>query len=141
MDGIFTPVDPTHALLLIGKGLTGKLALKARLECLDGARLQIQAAIAQVITGASAPAVGIQQQSTEPVIPEAVIVSGVPVEQVEEEPGDFLNIFNQPGGQTRDADSFWDSAVADGTTFVESDKLTYEQALRLGLTPDSAQEQ
>jgi DNA-binding response OmpR family regulator len=141
IDGIFTPVDPTHALLLIGKGLTGTLALKARLELLDAVRLQIQTAIVQVTTGASVPAVGIQQQSTEPVIPEVVSVSEVPVELVDEEPGDFLNIFDQPVGQTRDADSFWDSAVADGTTFVESDKLTYEQALRLGLTPDSAQEQ
>ncbi|MEI7845952.1 MAG: response regulator [Chloroflexota bacterium] len=141
MDGIFTPIDPTHALLLIGKGLTGKLALKARLECLDGARLEIQTAIAQLTTGVSTSAVGLQQLPAEPVIPGAAIVSDQPVEKVEDEPGDFLNIFDQPGGQTGEADSFWDSAVADGTTFVESDKLTYEQALRLGLTPDSAQEQ
>ena len=141
MDGIFTPVDSAHALLLIGKGLTGTLALKARLECLDGARLAIQAAIALVTTGVSTPAVGLQQLPAEPVIPGTVIESEIPIEKIEDEPGDFLNMFDQSGGQTGEADSFWDSAVADGTTFVESDKLTYEQALRLGLTPDSAQEQ
>ena len=130
LDGIFLPVGPTNALLLVGKGLANARALSARLDLIYIARQNLLEALKNIVLP--------QAASVEP--PKQVSVVEEPETRVEELPGDFLNIFDQIGQKTSDANSFWDSVIEKGTTFTEPDKLTFDQASRLGLAPDSAQE-
>ena len=135
-DGIFLPIGPSHALLLIGKGLTDARALAVKLDLLFAARLDLLAALSRLLAISGTP---ILTSPSEPIIaaPKQVSAIGEPYTRAEDLPGDFLNIFNQIGNKTDDANSFWDSAIEKGTTFSEPDKLTYDQATRLGLTSSS----
>jgi CheY-like chemotaxis protein len=127
-DGVFLPVGPSHALLLVGKGLANAPSLAARLELLFTARIELLDALKSIgIAVEAEPEVQVQRSAIDE-----------PFTRPEDLPSDFLDIFSQIGKKSSDASSFWDSAVEKGTTFTEPDKLTYEQASRLGLTPDSA---
>jgi DNA-binding NarL/FixJ family response regulator len=130
LDGIFLPVGPTNALLLVGKGIADARALPTRLELIFSARQDVLKALEKIGSPLSAD---IEMPQQVPAVEE-------PETQVEELPGDFMNIFDQIGQKTDDANSFWDSVIEKGTTFTEPDKLTFDQASRLGLAPDSAQE-
>jgi hypothetical protein len=130
LDGIFLPVGPKHVLLLVGKDLADVRTLSTRLDLLLAARLDLLEALKNM---------GIPLEPV-PVVEKHVSAIDEPFTRAEDLPNDFLNIFNQLGKKTDDANSFWDTAIEKGTTFAEPDKLTYEQASRLGLTPDSAQE-
>jgi DNA-binding NarL/FixJ family response regulator len=128
LDGVFLPVGSTHALLLVGKGLANARELTSRLDLLFTARIELLEALKSS---------GVAEQ-TEPEVLEQRSAIDESLPQPEDLPGDFMDIFSQIGKKDNDASSFWDSAVEKGTTFSEPDKLTYEQASRLGLTPDSA---
>jgi hypothetical protein len=128
LDGLFLPVGPTHALLLVGKGLADARSLSARLDLLFTARIELLDALKSI---------GITVEA-EPVRPPQRSAIDEPFTRPEDLPSDFMDIFSQIGKKSSDASSFWDTAVEKGTTFAEPDKLTYEQASRLGLTPDSA---
>ena len=122
------PVGPSHALLLVGKGLSDARSLASRLDLLFTARIEILDALKSI---------GISVEA-EPVLPAQRSAIDEPFTRPEDLPSDFLSIFSQIGKKSDDASSFWDTAVEKGTTFAEPDKLTYEQASRLGLAPDSA---
>jgi CheY-like chemotaxis protein len=130
IDGIFLPVGPTHALLLIGKGLADAKTLANKLDGFFTARVEILHALQSI-------GVAVEE---EPVRPKQLSTLDEPVTRPEDLPRAFMDMFNQIGKKTDDANVFWDTATEHGTTFAEPDKLTYEQASRLGLTPDSAQE-
>lgn len=128
--GIFLPVGPAHALLMVGNGISAPRTLPARLELVFKTCQELLVELKNIglpLEPATTPA-------------EPVAASTEVPTRAEDLPADFLNILNQIGKKTGDADSFWESAVEKGTTFTEPDKLTYEQASRLGLTPDSAQD-
>ena len=129
-DGIFLPIGPAHALLLIGKELADAKTLAVKLDMLFTARIKILQAMQSIGVEVEAESVKPQQR---PALEE-------PFTRPEDLPRAFMDIFSQIGKKTDDANAFWDSAIEQGTTFAEPDKLTYEQASRLGLTPDSAQE-
>jgi CheY-like chemotaxis protein len=131
VDGIFQPVGPAHALLAIGKGLADAKTLSAKLDLLFTARIEILHALQSI---------GVEVVEEEPVKPEQRSAIDEPFTRPEDLPSAFMDIFSQIGKKTDDANAFWDTATEQGTTFAEPDKLTYEQASRLGLTPDSAQE-
>jgi len=67
----------------------------------------------------------------EPVKPEPA------AEEPDELPPGFDDLFKQIGQKPADAKSFWDSVVEKGTNFADPDKLTFEQASRMGLAPDA----
>jgi len=134
-DGIFLPVGPAHALLLIGKGLADAKALSAKLDLLFTARIEILHALQSIGVEVVAP-----EPTPQPVKPQQRSAIDEPFTRPEDLPHEFMDIFSQLGKKTVDANSFWNNAVEQGTTFTEPDKLTYEQASRLGLTPDSAQD-
>ena len=123
MDGILLHVGTTHGLFLIGKNLIAAKTLPATMERLSQARTEILESLQKigVVEEASAGVPASEEPYTEP----------------ENLSGEFMQIFDQVGKKAGDANSFWDSAVEKGTTFAEPDKLTYDQAARLGLTPDS----
>lgn len=131
MDGIFMPVGPTHALLLVGKDLADANQLAQKLERILFARAQLLDALKSI--GILVEPAGSQEKTLQRSAIEE------PFTQPENLPRDFLEIFNQIGKKSADADSFWDTVIEKGTTYAEPDKLTYEQASKLGLTPDSAQ--
>lgn len=138
-DGIFLPVGPSHSLMAVAAGLVDAPILAAKLDLLFAARLDMLKILSRVF---APPSVVNAPTPVEVVVEKPGQVSAIeePYTRAEDLPGDFLNIFAQLGNKTDDANSFWDSAIEQGTTFQEPDKLNYEQATRLGLTPDSAQE-
>jgi DNA-binding response OmpR family regulator len=121
-DAIFLPVGVTHGLLVVGRGVSDLANLPKNLEKLSTACTDIQAMLNKV--GAVPLAEPVAPVSPEPV-----------VEEVAEIPADFDALFSQVAQKPVDADAFWDTAIEQGTTFSQPDKLTYEQAERLGLTP------
>jgi CheY-like chemotaxis protein len=133
IDGIVLPIGPEHALLLVGKGLADAKTLAAKTDVLFTARIEIAHALQTI----GAEVVEVEE---EPVQPKQRSAIDEPFTRPEDLPSAFMDIFSQIGKKTSDADAFWNSATEQGTTFAEPDKLTYEQASRLGLTPDSAQE-
>jgi two-component system response regulator (stage 0 sporulation protein F) len=135
LDGVFLPVGPAHALLLIGKGLADAKTLAAKMDMLFTARIEILHALQSIGVEVVEEVVEV-----EPAKPQQRSAIDEPFTRPEDLPREFMNIFSQIGKKTNDANAFWDSAIEQGTTFAEPDKLTYEQASRLGLTPDSAQE-
>ena len=139
-DGIFLPVGSNHALMSVGKGLAEARFLATRLDLLFTARVNMLEAISRVLAPQASP-IGVNVD-LEAAARSSGQVSAIdePYTHAEDLPRDFLNIFAQIGDKVDDANTFWDTAVEKGTTFQEPDKLTYEQASRLGLTPDSAQE-
>jgi DNA-binding NarL/FixJ family response regulator len=132
IDGIFIPIGPAHALLLMGKGLADAKTLASKMDLLFTARVEILHALQSIGVAV--------EEVVEPVKPQQHSAIDEPFTRPEDLPSEFMDIFSQIGKKTDDANAFWDSATEQGTTFAEPDKLTYEQASRLGLTPDSAQE-
>lgn len=130
LDGIFMPVGPAHALFLTGKGLADAKTLAPKMDLLFTARIEILDALKTI-------GVVIEAEPPKPALRMAI---DEPFTRPEDLPREFMDIFSKIGEKTADANSFWDTAVEKGTTFAEPDKLTYEQASRLGLTPDSAQD-
>jgi len=130
LDGVFVPVGPAHALLLIGKQLADVHKLAERLERIFTARAQLLNTLKSIGIPVE-PLGSVEKTAQRSAIEE-------PFTQPENLSRDFLDIFNQIGKKAADADAFWDTVVEKGTTYAEPDKLTYEQASKLGLTPDSA---
>lgn len=126
-DGIFLAIGSTHAILAVGPGIaeTGNL-LKA-LEHLAQSEADILKELQHI--GAVVEA--------EPEEPGGTPAYVEPFTQPQDLPTEFMKIFDQVGQKTTDANSFWDEVVEKGTTYAEPDKLTYEQAMRLGLTPEN----
>ncbi len=131
LDGVFVPVGPAHALLLIGKKLADPRQLADRLERVFTARAQLLNTLKSI--GIPVEPIGSEEKMSQRTAIEE------PFTQPENLSRDFLDIFSQIGQKSVDADAFWDTVVEKGTTYAEPDKLTYEQASKLGLTPDSAQ--
>ena len=127
-DAIFLPVGTVYGLFLVGSGLADHKNLPATMDKLAGAQVEILNALQKIgvveVTSAPEPAAGIPAAEE-------------PFTQPESLSSEFMDIFNQVGKKSGDANSFWDTAVEKGTTFAEPDKLTYDQAARLGLTPDA----
>lgn len=130
LDGVFLPIGPTHALLLVGKDLANARQLADKLERIFTARAQLIETLKSI--GIPVEPIGAEVKTGQRSALEE------PFTQPENLPRDFLDLFNQIGKQAVDADAFWETVVEKGTTYTEPDKLTYEQASKLGLTPDSA---
>lgn len=130
VDGIFITVGQTHALLLIGKDLAKPQNLAENLDRLSTVCAQILGALNRLGLPLE-PAASVEISST----------SAEPLAAPENLPQEFLSIFNQLDKKSGEAEAFWESVVEKGTSYAEPDKLTYEQASKLGLTPDSPQKE
>lgn len=125
-DTLFLPVDPSQAILAMGIGLADLVRLPETLEKLDLARSQALLFLRQTVeTEAPAPLADAEPVST-----------GVPAYlEAATLPNDFDDLFRKAAVPQQEASSFWDSLVESGTRFTQPDKLTYEQAMQLGLAP------
>ena len=127
-DAIFLGIGTTHSILVVGPGIAEAGNLLNALEQL--AKFEIEALSELEKIGAVV--------EVEPEVPGGIPAYMEPFTQPENLSREFMKIFDQVGKKTTDANSFWDNVVEKGTTYAEPDKLTYEQATRLGLAPGSS---
>jgi DNA-binding NarL/FixJ family response regulator len=127
-DGIFQAVGSTHAIFVAGEALADPGSMPTILARLAQCEFDILEGLEEI--GAVI--------EMEPEVPGGVPAYVEPFTQPQDLPTDFMKIFDQVGKKATDANSFWDDVVEKGTTYSQPDKLTYEQAARLGLAPDSS---
>ena len=127
-DGIFLAIGTTHAIFVVGPGIGEAGSLLKALEMLAQSELDILAELEKMG----------EVVQVEPEVPGGIPAYMEPFTQPENLSREFMQIFDQVGKKTTDANSFWDTVVEKGTTYAEPDKLTYEQATRLGLAPGSS---
>jgi hypothetical protein len=97
----------------------------------DPSKLTFEQAAQMGVAPADAPkAKSAEKVPPAPVKPEPVVAS-------DEDLAGFDDLFKNAGKKPGDATSFWDAVVEKGTSFNDPDKLTFEQASRMGLTPDA----
>ena len=126
-DGIFLAIGSTHAIFAVGPGIAEAGSLLKALERLARSELEILAELQKIGV--------VVAVEVEPEAPAGIPAYVEPFTQPQDLSSDFMKIFDQVGKKTSDANSFWDDVVEKGTTYTEPDKLTYEQAARLGLAP------
>jgi CheY-like chemotaxis protein len=130
-DLILIPVNTSHALLLAGRDLAKADSI---LQTVEG-MLFVRGDVENVLQSLGvAPSVMV----TESTIPETdageMIPSDVPEPEV-----DVDELFATAGKKSRvkDVDAFWDEAIEKtGTLPINPDVISYEEARKLGLTPD-----
>lgn len=128
LDAIFMPLGPSHALLVVGNNLADTKKLPNLLEVLQPLLLDLQDALKEIGIAVETSVANLETAN----LPEQIVVQ-------EEVSLDFMNIFEQTESKAINVDEFWESAVEKGVIITASDQLTYEQASRLGLAPDSPQ--
>ncbi|MBT3321698.1 MAG: response regulator [Anaerolineae bacterium] len=130
-DILLVPVNHTHALIVAGE----KLAERKKVLDLTDALMMLKSEVEHVLD-----AMGVTRPSVEE-IDEYLEAEEIPEEKIEDAiTSDELDaLFKQKTEiQTDEISSFWDDAVdSQQTQEVASDKLSYEQARQLGLTPDN----
>ncbi len=125
-DGIFLAIGSTHAIFVVGPGIGEAGNLLNALELLAQFELEILAELEKMG----------EVVQMEPEVPGGIPAYVEPFTQPQDLPLEFMKIFDQVGKkEIPNANSFWDDVVEKGTTYSEPDKLTYEQAARLGLAP------
>ncbi len=108
VDGVFLPVGPSHALLLVGQGLADPAALAGRLERIFAARDQLIEALKSI--GIPVEPAGAETPAEPRLATEEIFT------QPENLPRDFLDILNQVGKKppvrtrTRSGKRWWKKA-------------------------------
>jgi len=130
-DLILIPVDSAHALLLAGRELARSESILQTVEGMLFVRGDVENVLHSL--GVS-PAVMV----TESTVPEMEAVETIPSEVPEPEV-DVDALFASAGkkSKVKDVDAFWDEAIEKaGNLPINPDVITYEEARKLGLTPD-----
>ncbi len=130
-DVLLVPVNHTHAMVVAGE----RLAERKKILDLTDAMMMLKSEVEHVLN-----AMGVVRSSPVKEAEKHLVPEGIPEEQVEDEiSSDELDaLFKQKTKiQTDEIKSFWDEAIdTQKTQEVEPDKLSYEQARQLGLTPE-----
>jgi CheY-like chemotaxis protein len=130
-DVLLVPVNQTHAMVVAGE----RLAERKKILDLTDAMMMLKSEVEHVLN-----AMGIVRPSPAEETEKYLDSEDVPEEQIEDEiSSDELEaLFKQKTKiQTDEIKSFWDEAIdTQKTQEVEPDKLSYEQARQLGLTPE-----
>ncbi|MBT3189078.1 MAG: response regulator [Anaerolineae bacterium] len=128
-DVLLVPVNHAHALVVAGE----KIAERKKVLDLTDALMMLKSEVEHVLD-----AIGITRPSAEE-MDEYLESEDIPEEQVEDEitSNELDALFKQKTKiQTDEITSFWDDAVeTQKVQEVDADKLSYEQAQQLGLTP------
>ena len=129
-DVLLVPVNSAHAMVIAGD----KLAARKKILDITDAMMMLKSEVDHVLT-----AMGV----TPPVEEEVDVYlddEDIPEEQIEDEitSDELDDLFKQKTKiQTDEITSFWDDAIdSQQTQEVDADKLSYEQARQLGLTPE-----
>ena len=133
LDVMLVPVDNTHALIVAGE----RIADRKKVLDMTDAMMILKSEVAHVLSE-----MGLVKEPAledKPDLSDVFSVDEVPEEQVEDAVSDeeLEALFKQAELGTTDLESFWDSAVDSHVSAeVDADKLSYEQAKQLGLTPE-----
>jgi len=129
-DLLLLPVDAVHALLVAGEGLAGHDHLLATMDAMLGLQEQVQSTLRSmgvVMPDEDEPAA--DRSAAEP-------VDTAPKVSAEEFEA-LLAQSKKKKLKPNEVESFWEEAVdKTGAIPLDPDKLTYEQARKLGLAPD-----
>ncbi|MBN1304835.1 MAG: response regulator [Anaerolineales bacterium] len=132
-DIVLAPVDYSHALLIAGDDIARYENLTERLLPLEEYRENIKKELKSLGVTSREPDADGEESSQ----PENISAgSNVKTEQLEK-------MLDQPASKkkaksNKEADAFWEEAVEKtGNIILDPDKLSYEQATQLGLTPDA----
>ena len=134
-DILLVPANNTHALIVAGD----RIAERNRVLDMTDAMMMLKSEVAHVLSE-----MGLADEepiaNELPSLDDIFAMEEIPEEQIEDEiSSDELDaLFKQEKKiETADLESFWDNAVGSHTsTEVGADKLSYEQARQLGLTPE-----
>jgi hypothetical protein len=130
-DVLLVPVNHTHAMVVAGE----RLAERKKILDLTDAMMMLKSEVEHVLN-----AMGVVRPPLIEETEEYLALEDVPEEQIEDEiSSDELEaLFKQKRKiQTDEIKSFWDEAIdTQKTQEIEPDKLSYEQARQLGLTPE-----
>ena len=133
-DILLVPANNTHALIVAGE----RIAERNRVLDMTDAMMMLKSEVAHVLND-----MGLTDNEPVEELPsleDIFALTDVPEEQIEDEVSseELDALFKQKKKiETADLQNFWDNAI-DAHTNVEiaADKLTYEQAKQLGLTPE-----
>lgn len=135
LDIMLVPVNNSHALIVAGE----RIAERKKILDLTDAMMILKSEVAHVLSEMGLDEKHPITNDPPPDMPEAFAVEEEPEEEIEDEVSDaeLEALFKKNDIGATDPQSFWDTAADTHTTNeVDSDKLTYEQAKQLGLTPD-----
>ncbi|MFN2198670.1 MAG: hypothetical protein ACK2UW_21295, partial [Anaerolineales bacterium] len=132
-DIVLAPVDYAHAMLIAGDGIAKCEKLTEKLLPLGEFRENIKKELKKLGVSPKAP----DEDGDE--TPQLEVVSAgskVKTEQLEQ-------MLDKPAAKkknksSKEADDFWEDAInKTGNIVLDPDKLSYDQAAQLGLTPDA----
>jgi len=128
-DLIFTPLDSTHAILLVGDKLADEDVVLENIRFFTASRQAIETSLA-VLDGPIIPYINESHIKTE--AEQSIETSGQDLEPLFKQPKNKL--------KTDELDAFWSEAT-DGQPVapLHADGLSYDQARQLGLIPEDSQ--
>ncbi len=135
MDYLFVPVGLIHAVLLAGRAIATGEALAKSADALGNAQPELEHALQSIGgTGALSPSVVDAYEAAQAARQPEPAPVDAPLE--EEPPADLEDLFKALDTASLDPDAFWNEAVEKGPGFTLKDTLSFEEASKLGLTPD-----
>lgn len=136
-DLVLIPVNSAHALLLAGKDLAKADSIIQTVEGMMFVRGDVENVLQSL---GVAPAVMVTETSAAEAREAIVVVPPFIMDELEPEPDvDVDALFASAGKKSKvtDVDAFWDEAVEKtGNLPINPDVISYEEARKLGLTPD-----
>lgn len=146
LDGVLMPLGAGHLLLVIGKGVADLNRISTVLEAVGGARDEILGMMEKLglVEPAPAPVAVPAAEAPAPALPAAAPTPTAQRSATMETPTiplEFDMLLRKASTEKKavDANSFWDNLVEQGTKYTQPDKLTYEQAVQLGLAPKGSE--
>jgi CheY-like chemotaxis protein len=134
LDIMLVPVNKKQALIVAGE----RLAERQKVLDMTDALMILKSEVAHVLSEMGlVDDIPVEEL---PDLSDIFAIDDIPEEQIEDEVSDeeLEALFKQTDIGTADLQSFWDEAIDSHTPAqVDSDKLTYDQAKQLGLTPEN----
>lgn len=139
LDAVMIPVGSSHSLLVVGKGVADMARITTVIQRIHHARDEVLTMMEKMglVEPALAPAAATPANSQ---LPATAPTPSQPRSAAVENPTiplEFDMLLRKASSEKKavDANSFWDTLVEQGTKYTQPDKLTYEQAVQLGLAP------
>jgi CheY-like chemotaxis protein len=140
-DLLFIPVNPMYAILVAGNGLSKEDRIPDTIAALQAVRNEVDRTLKSM--GVTGELQTPPEPETKPAPPAPVPTKKKGKTQelpADSSPSELETIFKEAGKKkvkANDVDAFWDQAVEKhGNLPASPEVLTYEQARKLGLTPD-----
>jgi CheY-like chemotaxis protein len=130
-DLVFLPLGRAHVLGVIGKGLADLGSIASTIDALYASQAHILGFLEEigVVEPVKEPEAAPEEEPELAGVPAFLEAVTIPLE--------FDELLQKATAASVDANAFWDQAIEEGPKYTEPDKLTYEQAMQLGLAPKS----